>query len=247
MIMATEDSKGTGWIQCDRCDTYFRPMGMTSDTRDGKTIYHYICPECGYHGTDEILHEGQNKEEIDMSNYYTVSNAASRLNVCRNTILRAIHSGLFTDTIRDTSFPGAPAYMIPSNQVEYFVSNGGILQIKSRKTKQKPSPVVPKPEKKENFAEKLEKAQEKLNQELKDRGTLSVSDGLVETACVQDRVDDRIELQPIPLPDPNKITIEIDASLIEKQISKRFRDQITNLRAAISMVSEELSKLEAML
>lgn len=254
MIMATEDSKGTGWIQCDRCDAYFRPMGMKSDIKDGKTIYHYVCPECGYHGTDEIIHEGQKEEEIDMSNYYTVGNAASRLNVCRNTILRAIHNGLFTDTIRDTSYPGAPAYMIPSNQVEYYVSNGGILQIKSRKTKQKPSPVVPKPDNKkktvkEELAKKIEEAQEKINQELKEASMLHVND-VMDNLGIPANADPAgwiVNEEPTPVSEPNKITIEIDASLIEKQISKRFRDQIANLRAAVYAANVELTKLEAML
>lgn len=270
MIMATEDSKGTGWIQCDRCDAYFRPMGMKSDTKDGKTIYHYVCPECGYHGTDEIIHEGQKEEEIDMSNYYTVGNAASRLNVCRNTILRAIHNGLFTDTVRDTSYPGAPAYMIPSNQVEYYVSNGGILQIKSRKTKQKPSPVVPKPDNKKKtvnkeLAKKIEEAQEKINQELKEASMLSVNDVMDKLVIPVDPeptgwITNDME-KPTTISDPNKITIEIDASLIEKQISKRFRDQVAELckaaatineelatiRASAQILNDELSKLEAML
>ena len=45
----------------------FGVCGVKREVRkDGKTIYHYVCPECGYHGTDEIIQEGQNKEEIDM-------------------------------------------------------------------------------------------------------------------------------------------------------------------------------------
>jgi len=267
MIMATEDSKGAGWIQCDRCDAYFRPTAMTSEDRTDKTIYHYVCPECGYHGTDEIIHEGQNKEEIDMNNYYTIANAASRLNVSRNTVNRAIHNGIFTDVELDRSTPGAPAYMIPSNQVEYYVSHGGILKRRSSKTGQK-SAAEAKRDENHPYYDSLssavvraqeaavKEAQDAVNKELEKRGTVTyteVAEKLGIPAADPGKeagwtMNDRIPLYPMPKPvEPNKITIEIDASMIEKQISQRFRDQVAQVRAAIALVEDELAKLEAML
>ena len=69
-------------------------------------------------------------------NYYTVKNAASRLNVCEHTIIRAIKRNMFTGIIKDQSVKGTPAYMIPSDQVEMWKDKGGILLRKSPTSKQ---------------------------------------------------------------------------------------------------------------
>lgn len=71
-----------------------------------------------------------------MDNYYNVVNAASRLNCNRQTVLRAIKDGTFTNAIQDYSIPGTPGWLIPSDQVEWWKDHGGILKRKSWKTGQ---------------------------------------------------------------------------------------------------------------
>ena len=66
-----------------------------------------------------------------MVNAYTTDNAAKRLNCSRNTILRAIYDGRFHDCFKETGLRGHPAWMIPSDQVESWVTNGGFLQPKT--------------------------------------------------------------------------------------------------------------------
>lgn len=244
--------EGIGWIQCDKCDTYFRRASTATTTKDGKTVQNYICPHCGYHGTDVIYDEGSNKEEKDMMNYYTVANAASRLNCSPASIMRAIHDGTFSDVTRDSTFPGTPAYMIPSNQVEWWVERGGILKRRRRKKQETTVEPVVYPQ--------LQKMQDELNKKLNEQSHVTVQqtyEALGLPAAETDlnhgwskkeeepKMELSMNFNPKPV-DPRKITIEIDASMIEKTISNKFRSQIENLRSAIDTLIDELDRLEAM-
>lgn len=250
ITFADEPSTDKGsWVQCDRCDEFFEPGGMTVSSKGGKTVYHYICPYCGYHGVDEhMTDEPKKEEEIDMSNYYTVVNAASRLNCNRQTVLRAIKDGTFTDAIRDYSIPGHPAWMVPSEQVEWWKDHGGILKRRSIKTGQMAGGVakmlVHKPE--EETEELIAMKEKEIQKKLDEQAHLSLGE-----------VMDSLGLEPAPSffsegwaqspEDTGKILIEIDASTIQKSVSERFRKQVANLREAVSMIQDELTKLEQML
>ena len=63
-----------------------------------------------------------------MVNTYTVSNAAKRLNCSKATIARAITDGRFHDCFMQAGYHGRPAWMIPSDQVEDWVTRGGFVQ-----------------------------------------------------------------------------------------------------------------------
>lgn len=87
--------------------------------------FHYICPNCGHH----MLEVPEKKEEeTNMVNTYTVTNAAKRLNCSKSTIMRAIQDGRFYDCFTEIGYHGRPAWMIPSDQVEKWVTSGDFLQ-----------------------------------------------------------------------------------------------------------------------
>ena len=227
------------WTLCDRCGANFEvPVGKYG------RYTHYICPECGYHGKDEVTDE-TNEEGINMENYYTAQNTASRLNCSIATVRRAIHDGTFTDVIQDLSCQGTPAYMIPSVQVEWWKDHGGILKRKSRRTGQEAGALkLVKKDELPNAIERIKELNEKLNEKLDSTGNLTMNE-----------VRGYLGLNPVPetggwdpMPEHGgKILIEIDASTIQKSVSDQFRRQIANLREAVVMINDELAKLEAML
>ena len=198
-----------------------------------------------------------------MENYYTVANAASRLNCSRNTITRAIYNGVFTDVTKDTSCSGAPGFMIPSDQVEWWKDHGGILQKKSRKTGQEAGDISkilvrkPKEEKAEDDEPlngvrqfKLDQAMKTINEQIVSSGKLTVN-RIQEMLGFKPEPDNGLgwvlDVDNPPKKDTGKILIEIDASTIQKSVNDSFRKQIANLREAVSLISDELAKLEAMI
>ena len=118
-------------FQCDRCDY----TTLTDVIPNDHGEFRYICPKCGYKMNDRPV---EKEEETKMVNSYTVSNAAKRLNCSVSTINRAIRDGRFHDCYTEAGYLGKPAWMIPSEQVEYWVSNGGFLQ-SGKKIKEAPT------------------------------------------------------------------------------------------------------------
>lgn len=187
--------------------------------------------------------------------YYTVQNSAKRLGCSATTIRRAIRKGLFTDVIYDTSAPGSPAYMIPSDQIEKYVDEGGILLRRSRTTGKNPN---------YDLADKLgankwhqsnrldvdaiSQRQKLLNEELEEKGHITLSETAnalgLDIPVPENDVGWFKDLQPAKT--PGKILIEIDSSTIEKAINQQLKKRIQNLRAAIDILTEELDAIEAM-
>lgn len=118
-------------FQCDRCDY----TTLTDVIPNDHGEFRYICPKCGYKMNDRPV---EKEEETKMVNSYTVSNAAKRLNCSASTINRAIRDGRFHDCYTEAGYLGKPAWMIPSEQVEYWVNNGGFLQ-SGKKIKEAPT------------------------------------------------------------------------------------------------------------
>lgn len=114
------DKKDILGFRCDLCD-YFT---LTDVIPNKHGEFHYICPKCKHH----MKEVPETKEETKMVNTYTVSNAAKRLNCSVATIQRAITDGRFHDCFMEAGYHGRPAWMIPSDQVEEWVSKGGFLQ-----------------------------------------------------------------------------------------------------------------------
>ena len=113
-------------FQCDRCNH----TTLTSVIPNDHGEFRYTCPKCGYKMNDK---PAEKEEEIKMTNAYTVSNAAKRLNCSTQTIVRGIYDGRFHDCFTEVGHTGRPAWMIPSDQVEAWVTNGGFLLSKRHK------------------------------------------------------------------------------------------------------------------
>lgn len=108
-------------FRCDLCDC----VTLTDVVPNKHGEFRYICPKCG-HKMKELP---ENKEEeTKMVNTYTISNAAKRLNCGRATVARAIYDGRFHDCFLEAGYNGRPAWMIPSDQVEEWVTKGGFVQ-----------------------------------------------------------------------------------------------------------------------
>lgn len=108
-------------FRCDLCDC----VTLTDVVPNKHGEFRYICPKCG-HKMKELP---ENKEEeTKMVNTYTISNAAKRLNCGRATVARAIYDGRFHDCFMEAGYNGRPAWMIPSDQVEEWVTKGGFVQ-----------------------------------------------------------------------------------------------------------------------
>lgn len=106
---------------CDMC-TVFTSMDVIPNEHGE---FRYICPKCG-HRMKEL--NGTKEEETKMVNTYTVGNAAKRLNCSTSTVARAIQDGRFHDCFMEAGYHGRPAWMIPSDQVEEWVTRGGFIQ-----------------------------------------------------------------------------------------------------------------------
>jgi len=130
LVHKNGDSEDILGFICDMCTT-FTSMDVIPNEHGE---FRYICPKCG-HKMKETLETETNEEETKMVNAYTVSNAAKRLNCCASTVVRAIQDGRFHDCFMETGYHGRPAWMIPSDQVEEWVSKGGFLQTTSPKSK----------------------------------------------------------------------------------------------------------------
>lgn len=120
MLVHDKGDKDILGFICDMCTT-FTSMDVIPNEHGE---FRYICPKCGHHMKE--LPEDK-KEEAKMVNSYTVDNAAKRLNCSRTTITRAIYDGRFQNCFTVTGHTGRPAWMIPSDQVEEWVTNGGFL------------------------------------------------------------------------------------------------------------------------
>lgn len=120
MLVHDKGDKDILGFICDMCTT-FTSMDVIPNEHGE---FRYICPKCGHHMKE--LPEDK-KEETKMVNSYTVDNAAKRLNCSRTTITRAIYDGRFQNCFTVTGHTGRPAWMIPSDQVEEWVTNGGFL------------------------------------------------------------------------------------------------------------------------
>ena len=108
-------------FRCDLCDC----VTLTDVVPNKHGEFRYICPKCG-HKMKELP---ENKEEeTKMVNTYTISNAAKRLNCGTATVARAIRDGRFHDCFMEAGYNGRPAWMIPSDQVEEWVTKGGFVQ-----------------------------------------------------------------------------------------------------------------------
>lgn len=108
-------------FRCDLCDC----VTLTDVVPNKHGEFRYICPKCG-HKMKELPETKE--EETKMVNTYTISNAAKRLNCGRATIARAIYDGRFHDCFMEAGHNGRPAWMIPSDQVEEWVTKGGFVQ-----------------------------------------------------------------------------------------------------------------------
>lgn len=117
-----DDKKDILGFQCDLCNHV--TMMDVIPNKHGE--FRYICPKCGHHMTELDEAATENKEEENrMVNTYTVTNAAKRLNCSTATIHRAIQDGRFHDCFMEAGYSGRPAWMIPSDQVEEWVTRGG--------------------------------------------------------------------------------------------------------------------------
>ena len=130
LVHTNGDSEDILGFICDMCTT-FTSMDVIPNEHGE---FRYICPKCG-HKMKETLETETNEEEEKMVNAYTVSNAAKRLNCSQATVARAIQDGRFHDCFMEAGYHGRPAWMIPSDQVEEWVSKGGFLQTTSPKSK----------------------------------------------------------------------------------------------------------------
>lgn len=119
LIYKNGDSKEILGFQCDRCNC----VTMTDVIPNEHGEFRYICPKCGAH----MKELAENKEEVPMTTAYTVANAAKRLNCSTTTIIRGIYDGRFHDCFTEIGYTGRPAWMIPSDQVEGWVTSGGFL------------------------------------------------------------------------------------------------------------------------
>lgn len=254
-MLASYGEDGYVLIECEACKEIYGSEGIQGEYQDHLFKYHGTCPKCGHQETVEI-EEGK----IKMNNYYTVSNTASRLNCSTSTVHRAIKSGIFTGVIRDANFPGSPAYMIPSSQVESLKERGGIKKNHTSKTEIKKISDAKKEigEKVElyydgstgqmfaNNKDVLQKAQEELNKVLEDRkyDFLAEVRKAAENLEVTDTGFHVKESASEPKKAPvGKILVEIDASMIQKSVSEQFRRQIANLHDAIDMMKNEISQM----
>jgi len=108
-------------FRCDLCDN----VTLMDVVPNKHGEFRYICPKCG-HKMKELPETKE--EETKMVNTYTISNAAKRLNCGRATVARAIYDGRFHDCFMEAGYNGRPAWMIPSDQVEEWVTKGGFTQ-----------------------------------------------------------------------------------------------------------------------
>lgn len=123
-------------FRCDLCDN----VTLMDVVPNKHGEFRYICPKCG-HKMKELP---ENKEEeTKMVNTYTISNAAKRLNCGRATVARAIYDGRFHDCFMEAGYNGRPAWMIPSDQVEEWVTKGGFVQM-GKKIKKTPAEAAKK-------------------------------------------------------------------------------------------------------
>lgn len=123
-------------FRCDLCDN----VTLMDVVPNKHGEFRYICPKCG-HKMKELP---ENKEEeTKMVNTYTISNAAKRLNCGRATVARAIYDGRFHDCFMEAGYNGRPAWMIPSDQVEEWVTKGGFVQM-GKKIKKAPAEAAQK-------------------------------------------------------------------------------------------------------
>ena len=123
-------------FRCDLCDC----VTLTDVVPNKHGEFRYICPKCG-HKMKELP---ENKEEeTKMVNTYTISNAAKRLNCGRATVARAIYDGRFHDCFMEAGYHGRPAWLIPSDQVEEWVTKGGFVQM-GKKIKKAPAEAAKK-------------------------------------------------------------------------------------------------------
>lgn len=121
-----DDKKDILGFQCDLCNHV--TMMDVIPNKHGE--FRYICPKCGHHMTEMDEAATENKEEENrMVNTYTVTNAAKRLNCSTATINRAIQDGRFHDCFMEAGYNGRPAWMIPSDQVEEWVTRGGFTRM----------------------------------------------------------------------------------------------------------------------
>ena len=160
LVYKHEGDKDILGFTCDLCG--YPSIKDVVPNKHGE--FHYICPNCGHHMFElpEIK-----EEETKMVSTYTISNAAKRLNCSTATIQRAIHDGRFHDCFTEIGYRGHPAWMIPSDQVEEWVSKGGFTQ---------PGKKINLTRMPANYAamkKTVENAQKKINEELKDRGVVT--------------------------------------------------------------------------
>lgn len=123
-------------FRCDLCDN----VTLMDVVPNKHGEFRYICPKCG-HKMKELPETKE--EETKMVNTYTISNAAKRLNCGRATVARAIYDGRFHDCFMEAGYNGRPAWMIPSDQVEEWVTKGGFVQ-PGKKIKKAPAEAAKK-------------------------------------------------------------------------------------------------------
>lgn len=211
LVYKDGDTKEILGFQCDRCDH----TTLTSVIPNDHGEFRYICPKCGYH-----MHEltETTEEEAKMVNTYTVSNAAKRLNCSTATVSRAIQDGRFHDCFMEAGYHGRPAWMIPSDQVEEWVTRGGFLQSTSPKNKfTSRSQVRAALEKaKEEAANKQKKAWGK------DENVRMVFDPEVgKNVPVLDLLSEE-DRKPIPEPKPANQLSEFDKRVVRRVAGQKY-------------------------
>lgn len=178
-----------------------------------------------------------------MDNYYTVANAASRMNCSPNLIRKMVKDGRFTDAVDMAGYQGRPALMIPSDQVEAYVSNGNFKKHKSRNNVtavkinkpvvQEETPDV-EPKKQNKISSRERRKMERLSR-FENRNASEIDKPLESEV--------KKTYEPVRTSD-GKITITLDADLIKSSVDDSFRKRIGNLRIAFDLVNEELKALE---
>ena len=153
-----------------------------------------------------------------MVNTYTVSNAAKRLNCSTATVSRAIQDGRFHDCFMEAGYHGRPAWMIPSDQVEEWVTRGGFLQSTSLKSKfTSRSQVRAALEKaKEEAANKQKKAW------IKDENARTVFDPEVgKDVPVMDFLSEE-DKKPVPEPAPARPMNEFEKRAVRRVAGQKY-------------------------
>ena len=213
LVYKDGDTKEILGFQCDRCDH----TTLTSVIPNDHGEFRYICPKCGYK-MKEALETETKEEETKMVNTYTVSNAAKRLNCSTATVSRAIQDGRFHDCFMEAGYHGRPAWMIPSDQVEEWVTRGGFLQSTSPKSKfTSRSQVRAALEKaKEEAANKQKKAWDK------GKNVRTVFDPEVgKNVPVLDLLSDE-DRKPIPEPKPANQMSEFDKRVVRRVAGQKY-------------------------